>query len=109
MKSCRTCAYRGYDKDSPPCNTCREMHDNVTYPIYPAFCSIPISEQPRYEESCYFYCSEQDMNACIPTCSYSNDIDPLGCNKKCPHYFDRKEVFKIIKEKVDSRDTKASV
>ena len=109
MNSCRTCAYRGYDKDSPPCDTCREMHDNVTYPIYPAFCSIPISEQPRYEESCYFYYSLQDMNAHIPTCTYSNEIDPLGCNKKCPHYFDKKEVFKIVKEKVDSRDPKTSV
>lgn len=56
-----------------------------------------------YEESCYFFYWDWDMNAKIPYCSKSGAIDPQDCNKKCPNYISHSQATMVINQHLAAR------
>lgn len=58
--------------------------------------------RPKRKTDCYFYEEVQDMAAHIPTCNYHGKLGYCKC-EDCPKYITRKEVFEMVKKKVDSK------
>ena len=56
-----------------------------------------------YEESCYFFYWDRDMNARIPYCNKSGAIDPQNCNKKCPNYISHSQATMVINQHLAAR------
>lgn len=59
--------------------------------------------RPERKTDCYFYEEVQDMAAHIPTCSYHGKLGYCPC-ENCPKYIPSKEVFGMVKEKVDKEN-----
>ena len=62
-----------------------------------------ISIVRTHKEDCYFYNEVQDMSAHIPTCEYHHKLGHCPCDK-CDKYIPKSDVYKIVKERVDSND-----
>ena len=56
--------------------------------------------RPKRKTDCYFYEEVQDMAAHIPTCNYHGELGYCPC-ENCHKYISRREVFEMVKEKVD--------
>ena len=59
--------------------------------------------RPKRKTDCYFYEEVQDMAAHIPTCNYHGKLGYCKC-EDCHKYISSKEVFRIVKEKVDNKN-----
>lgn len=65
-------------------------------------CAI-VDLKPEHKRDCYFYEEVRDMVAHIHTCNYHGKLGYCKC-KDCPKYISGKEVFKMVKEKVDNKN-----
>lgn len=76
-----------------------EFITNMDYRIQCAMCGL----KPEHKTDCYFYEEIQDMAAHIPTCNYHGQLGYCKC-KDCDKYISAKNVFQMVKEKVDNKN-----
>lgn len=91
--------------------------DNPT-PFYPTQympftflgrCGFSTPYKEIIKEDCYFYYTEHQMGAIIPTCSYyNNGLGNCPCDG-CKKYITKSDVYKLVKESIDIKDSGAEI